>query len=82
MNVSRSPSSALPPVNSPADDDPADAVAWGVRSEPMELKNEEIAEMPGRLSCLASRTGVGTLDSRGSTARAVTEAALSTLIAF
>jgi hypothetical protein len=41
-----------------------------------------MAEMPGSESCRASRTGVGVLDSRGSTALAVTEAALSTFIAF
>ena len=37
---------------------------------------------PGSESCLASSTGVGALDSRGRIARAVTEAALSTLTAF
>lgn len=82
MNDSRSPSSRLPevlPVLPPA---PAAAVAVGVKSEPTELKKDEIADIPGRLSCRASMTGVGALDSSGRTARAVTEAALSTLMAF
>jgi hypothetical protein len=81
MNDSKSPRSPLPLVN-PPEEDPADAVGRGIRSEPTELKNEEIAEIPGRLSCLASTTGVGRLDPRGRTARAVTDAALSTFIAF
>jgi hypothetical protein len=80
MNDSRSPSKPLALVD-PLEE-PAEAVACGIKSEEMELKNEEIALMPGRESCLASTTGVGAVDSRGRNARAVTEAAFSTLIAF
>jgi hypothetical protein len=80
MNDSRSPSNPLALVD-PLEE-PADAVACGIKSEEMELKNEEMALMAGRESCLAFKTGVGAVDSRGMTARAVTEAAFSTLIAF
>jgi len=84
MNDSRSPSSADPPNDGTEEEDPepAEDVACGVRSEPTELKNEEIALIPGSESCRASSTGVGVLDSRGRIARAVTEAAFSTLTAF
>jgi hypothetical protein len=71
MNVSRSPKRA-PPLAAP--------VACGVRSEETDAKNEDIAEMPGRLMSLM--TGVGRAVSIGSAALAVTEDAVSTLTIF
>jgi hypothetical protein len=81
MNDSRSPSKPTALVD-PLEEELADAVACGIKSEETELKNEEMALIPRRESCLASKTGVGAVDSKGRTARAVTEAAFSTLIAF
>lgn len=58
MKDSRSPSSPLPLV------DPVLAVPvdWGVRSEEIDAKNEDISETPGRLRSRSLTTGVGMPD--------------------